>query len=124
MPEQCISFGSNVAGGKSYSASSSLYGFTEENAWDDNFGTFWMSGESLPDWNRVDLGSGNETVVGKFRFNPGAYWEFSPEDFTIEASNTGSFSGEEVTLLTVIGAFHVENVWEEWEFWNGVAYRY
>ena len=49
----------------------------------------------------------------------------NPAKFTLKASNTGSFGGEEVTLLTVtsVPGWGVSE-WKEWTFANTASYTY
>ena len=57
---------------------------------------------------------------------------YAPKDWTIEASNTGAFSGEEVTLDTRAGettwtqatSSNYGSAWNEYTFTNSTAYRY
>ena len=54
-----------------------------------------------PHWLTIDLGPGNEIAPNRVRFvtsNDGN--DFTPKDFTIQGSNTGAFTGEQVTLFT------------------------
>jgi hypothetical protein len=48
----------------------------------------------------------------------------TPTEFKLKASNTGSFGGEEVTLVNPTGITWVSATWNEWEFANSTAYRY
>lgn len=88
------------------SDSTSGGGFEAYRAFDGNAGTRFTSANSAhPHYLSLDLGSGNGILPNRVRFgilNSGG--DRTPKDFTILASNTGSFAGEEVTLLTVTGA--------------------
>lgn len=64
----------------------------------------WWSTAGAPQWVQIDLGSGNEIAPSSIKLTaPAANTQHAPSDFTLEASNTGSFGGEEDTLLTVTG---------------------
>lgn len=88
------------------SADSVTGGFPAYYAFDNNAGTRWASGGGAhPHYIQIDLGSGNGINPNRVRikiFNSGT--DYTPKDFTIKGSNTGSFAGEEVTLKTVTGA--------------------
>ena len=53
----------------------------------------------------------------------GGYW-YTGEGFDLKASNTGAFSGEEVTLLSTSGIDWSGGGWLSWEFTNSTSYRY
>ena len=57
----------------------------------------WISGTgSLPHWLQIDLGSGNEITPEYYRWAPdSAGASYYPTDWKLEASNTGSFTGEQ-----------------------------
>lgn len=48
----------------------------------------------------------------------------SPKDFTIKASNTGAFAGEEITLATLTGELYAEGESRVFSFANNTAYLY
>jgi hypothetical protein len=84
----------------------------------------WYSAGSFPHWIQLDFREAPRNVV-KLRMQTGvSYYTESPKDFTLEASNTGAWGGEEVTLLTVTGLSWTANEWKEWTFSNGTAYQY
>lgn len=80
--------------------------FLAYQAFDGNSGTRWASSSTAhPHYIQLDLGSGNGIAPNRMRyelFNSGG--DYTLKDFTILGSNTGSFAGEEVTLLTVTSA--------------------
>jgi hypothetical protein len=92
---------------------------------DDNTGTDWVNtnGVKVGWW---QCGTPAKRTVNKLTITARTtYQNESPKDFTLEASNTGAFSGEETTLLTVTG----ETGWgssekREWEFYNETAYYF
>lgn len=98
---------SNSAPSPLVASSSSVYGsgFEAFRAFDGDLstGSRWISSGTGAQWLQVDLGSGNEIEVAKIKIAPdnqsGAYIV----DFNLVASNTGAFTGEEVTLLTESG---------------------
>jgi hypothetical protein len=88
------------------SADSETGGYEAYKAFDGNAGTRFTSGAGAhPHYLSLDLGSGNGILPNRVRF--GVFTQSldrTPKDFTILGSNTGSFAGEETTLLTVSGA--------------------
>lgn len=85
----------------------------------------YMTWNSGPAWVKVDCGSGNEKVVNKYSISAHTSVLRTPKDWTIQASTTGAFSGEQVTLDTRAGYTN----WSAFEkksftFSNSIAYRY
>lgn len=74
-------------------------------AFDNNTSTRWTSSNTaMPHWIQIDFGSGNGIAPNRVRwsvYNDGT--DYSPVSGTVKGSNTGSFAGEEVTLLTFSG---------------------
>lgn len=65
-----------------------------------------VESQSYPEWLQIDLGAGNEIAPTSFKlYAPPANTNMNrtPKDFSLLASNTGNFSGEEVTLRSVTG---------------------
>ena len=67
-------------------------------------------------------------MVGKLRLHPSGNSDHTPRTFKLKASNTGAFTGEEVTLLevtdiTVNAGWNGAN-WLEWSFTNVNTYTY
>jgi hypothetical protein len=54
----------------------------------------------------------------------GAYPQYQPTSFQLKASNTGAFSGEEITFVTETSFSWTYTTWEEWIFDNSTSYRY
>jgi len=79
-------------------------GFEAFNIIDDNTGTSWAStNTALPHFIQVDYGVGNSEIINSYSMTSfGALGndDRAPKDFTLEASNTGAFSGEETVLDT------------------------
>lgn len=120
-------YGPNFLTGGVASASSSYGGHPASYAFDDNTVTAWESGcMAETHWILYDLGDGNEKIARRLSINQGSYYpNEGPQTFTLQASNTGSFSGEEVILLTVSGDPSWQNFENrEWTFENAAAYRY
>ena len=72
---------------------------------------------------QYQLASGK--AVNKLRMYSSQNDTTNPAKFTLKASNTGSFVGEEVTLLTVtsVPGWGVSE-WKEWTFANTASYTY
>lgn len=67
----------------------------------------WQSGAGVTTgWVKLDLGSGNEIAPTSCTVTSTTIGDATrgAKNFTLEASNTGSFSGEEVILATVTDA--------------------
>lgn len=81
-------------------------GYEAYRAFDGNAGTRFTSGAGAhPHYLSLDLGAGNGILPNRVRFGiANLSPDRTPKDFTILGSNTGSFAGEETTLLTVTGA--------------------
>lgn len=96
---------------------------TPANCVDDSLATYWSTA-STSDWLQVYFATAKvikwitmqPTSVNKYRI---------PHNWTLKASNTGAFGGEEDTLLTVAGFEY--NDWREKRYWllsNENAYKY
>ena len=106
----------------------SLLDVTTVGSWYAHTGSFNTTG-----WVGQDFGSGNAKAINGYRilYNQ-ATNAYAPKDWTIEASNTGAFSGEEVTLDTRTGettwtqatSSNYGSAWNEYTFTNSTAYRY
>jgi hypothetical protein len=85
------------------SASSSTGGDDPFMAYDDGAAK-WQAGASTG-WIKLDLGDGAGITPTSLRLTAKAGGDVNraPKDFTMEGSNTGSFSGEETVLKTVTG---------------------
>jgi len=92
---------------------------------DDNIATDWLIDyPSVEEWVEVEFSSAQDIV--KLRICGATLFssENSPEAFRFKASNTGAFTGEEVTLLDISGLTWTNNEWKEWIFANGTTYTY
>lgn len=110
-------------------SASSIFNSSQDaaKAIDDNLTTQWAADDSgFPYWWQIDFGSGNEKTIEKYtiRSRNDSFWEEIPEDWTLEASNTGNFTGEEVVLDTRSGIVWTQDELKEFLVDNNIAYRY
>lgn len=87
------------------SASSAAASQEAFRAFDNAAGTAnsWRSNVGTTGWVQIDLGAGNEIAANELRITGAAAPTESPKDFTLEGSNTGAWTGEEIVLLTRTG---------------------
>ena len=106
----------------------SLLDTSATGSWYAHTGSFNNTG-----WVGQDFGSGNAKAINGYRILTNqSNSAYAPKDWTIEASNTGAFSGEEVTLDTRTGettwtqatSSNYGSAWNEYTFTNSTAYRY
>ena len=72
----------------------------------DNVNGGWTTEDgTTAAWMKIDLGSGNEIVIDQYLISGPHSGDLNRgcTDWTLEGSNTGSFSGEEEVLHTVSG---------------------
>ena len=76
-------------------------GYECSKAFDNNSTTSWVANSATIDWIGYNFGSGNSKVVTKYTIQSryDSYTQ-SPKNFTLQGSNTGSWSGEQTTLDT------------------------
>jgi hypothetical protein len=122
-------YGSDVLAGGSATASSTYGTAYPSLACDDDTATSWdsASGEGWPKWWQYDFGAGITKTVAKLRMHldGASYTNEKATEIALKASNTGSFSGEEATLLSAAGlSWSGSDEWKEWTFSNVTAYRY
>jgi hypothetical protein len=92
------------ASDEGYSGQRPFNAFDNDTATNSHFTSRAEISAGSPAWLQIDLGAGNGIAPDRFRFNPqDTNSDSCPEDFTLEASNTGSWSGEETVLLTETG---------------------
>lgn len=116
------SYGSDFTGGQTYTQSNYYSPFYGSLAFDNNTGTNWYVYTSFPEWVKIQLGAAKKAA--KLRMYNGTTAE-SPKSFTLQGSNTGAFTGEQTTLLTVSNyTWSGAGVWAEWEFSNDTNYSY
>ncbi len=98
--------GSNVAG----------------NAMDGNLSTFWQPTGSYPHWWQYDLGAGKSGTAMSLALTVNALTTAVP--FSLQASNTGAFSGEQTTILS--GTLPTGSAQATYSYYyaNSTAFRY
>ena len=86
----------------------------------------WASDNNNEQW--IQYAFDSPIVINKISMSPRyGYYERTPRAFTIQASNTGKFAGEEVILHEVAetGEYWISDTEEkEWMFKNSSAYQY
>jgi hypothetical protein len=98
--------------------SSSYDAFTAFSQAANGFG--WLSGGSTEQkYLQIDFGSAY--VIAKYLICPSS---FTPNGWTIEASNTGAFSGEQVTVDVQSGLSLSSFTWASFSLSDMAAYRY
>jgi len=109
--------------GGTATATNNYAGNPPSQAVDLNTSTAWQgSGATLPKYWQYDLGAGNSADAVKVRVNSDTL-NGAINAFTVTASNTGAFAGEEVTYAT--GNFTNVTGWQEVTFSaQGAYYRY
>lgn len=118
-------YSSDVLSGGVATASNEQYGVAG-NAVDNSNSSFWAAGSISAHW-QYAFASGTTRNVRQLKITAraGGGENQSPKDFTLKASATGSFSGEEVTLLSITGATGwTANQTRTWQFTNSGSYRY
>lgn len=111
------------------SASANEGGEEPWKAFDQDNVTYWgIIGTA--GWVQYDFGASNEQIITSYRiyaeWRPvGSGYGAGPDDWTLEASNTGAFSGEETVLDTVTNEVDGSGQgWKTFTFSNSTAYRY
>jgi hypothetical protein len=95
-------------------------------ACDGNLATRWTGG-AVPEWWQYDLGAGVAKTVVKLTMQADSSISYCQgvKSFSLLASNTGNFSGEEATLLEVANELGwIPSEYRSWTFENATAYRY
>jgi len=85
----------------------------------------WISSTSqpLPQWVQQDFGTGNNKTINKYRIRGRYTSSGSFDSWTLEASKTGAFSGEEVVLDTRSGEGLTNATWSPYyTFSNDIEY--
>ena len=113
--------------GQTATASSASGGTPASDAISDKLSEPWTSGTADTQWWQVQFSAAK--AITQLRISAGdisSNYTRHPRDFTLKASNTGAFGGEETTLLTVdeSGAFWSANETKQWTFANSTAYTY
>lgn len=101
-------------------------GYEADKACDDSTSTDWLTITAHPQWWQYDFGAGKSAALTGLKMHAIDYGTYNrtPSQFTVLASNTGAFGGEEVTLMTEAGCTWSQNEWKEWSWSNPTAYRY
>lgn len=87
-------------------------------------GYWWETSGAATGWLQVKLPTAK--VINKYKLlAPKGYTNRAPTSWTIQASNTGEFSGEQITLDTRTGiSGWVKSTYKEFYFNNGTPYLY
>ena len=102
-----------------------LTGYEAEKAVDGSTVTLWSGDTSeIPSWFSIcfPYKAVIDRIIIKARSTPNH--NQAPTDFTIEASDTGAFGGEEDTLDTISGISWTSSEVKTFDFENSTAYRY
>jgi hypothetical protein len=87
---------------------------------DGNLTTYWQPSGSFPHWWQYHLASSGTAQA----LNISVPALTTAAAFTLQASNTGAFSGEQVTLLTASMPISLSGATYSWYFGNSTAYLY
>ena len=119
-------YGAEMAQGEDSDASSQYSaGNASEYAVDGNTGTMWVSSSGPPQWWEVNFVVGRKINKVSITSRSDIYYYEGPGTFTIEGSNTGDFSGEEDTLLSVVGLVAwTQSETRSFEFFNANYYKH
>jgi hypothetical protein len=113
----------DLLAGATATASSVVNGsYPPADAFNGNDGTFWHSGAGSPQWLQAQLAAPARLTRITVYDRPGQPGQ-APRDFALQASATGAFAGEQVTLLTVAGCTSWPGP-KSWDFANATAYGY
>ena len=83
--------GTNLAAGKTFTASSSVDVYQPGNAGDANANSYWESaGNAFPQWLQVDLGSSAAVNQAVLKLPPAAAWQTRTQTLTVQGSTNGS----------------------------------
>lgn len=99
-------FDSDLTSGETTDASSYYGSQVSSYAIDDNSNTFWVSNNELPCWWEIQFASAQKINKINMQTRPDSYWSQICTKFTIDASNTGAFAGEEDELLYIDDCFY------------------
>ncbi len=93
------------------------------NAVDNNNTSYWQSASTaLPHWIEYEFVSSKK--IRRISIRSTALPAQCPDNFTLQASRSGDFTGEEIILLTVIGAAFTSNNTQIWTFDNENNFNY
>ena len=122
----CGSYTSDLTSGKTFSASSvylNSASYAASKAFDNDNGTSWISGGGSNQWIQVQFSAAQAIV--KITVRCESYNNTASPKLYLKASNTGAFSGEEVTVWSgesISWTYYGEL--KQWEFDNENAYTY
>jgi len=109
-------------GTETASASHATYPISQ--AFDNNQNLIWYPGDTnAAHWNQYQFSS-LKKIRKLVMKSDATYYNRHPQNFILKASNTGTFTGEEVILLTVSGLTWTQSETKEWEFENSNSYTY
>lgn len=91
------------------------------NAMDDDTGTQWQATAGTG-WLQYEFATAIN--ITRMKITTGGSVTLKPDDWTLEASNTGAFGGEEVVLDTVVNAGLSVSTEYTYDFTNGTAYTH
>jgi len=120
-------YGSDQCSGGTATADSIFSGtYSADKAFDNNHGTYWIRNQlnDFPAWLQYQFTTQKQIQKIRIRIRPSYAITRGPSDFIVKASNTGSFSGEEVDLYSTTGATYSEGVYSEFFFANEDIYLY
>jgi len=114
-------YGADVAAASTATASSTSGGDVPANAIDGNTATRWTPNAGVPAWIKFQLAAPSK--IGKLRMYL-ADTAGVISAFTLQGSNTGAFTGEQVTLKSVTGFSYTAGAWHEWVIDTPATYAY
>lgn len=125
-----MAYTADLTSGETVTASSTGYGIITRiinDDFDEDASDSWLSDGTDIAWVQIQFASA--TQINKLTITSINDTEYvrAPRGFTVEASNTGNFSGEEATLLTVAeaGDYCTQKETKSWTFdGNTTAYSY
>jgi hypothetical protein len=116
-------YGVNICTGGTPLAKSEISPHEIDKAFDDDPSTFYESNAETSWWLQYELATAK--VVAELVLTSCDSMDAFPKDFTLQASNTGAFAGEEATLLTVTGASGIQgHQAQAWPVTNSTPYKF
>lgn len=113
--------------GQTFDASNYYGAFVPGNAFDDSDSSYWfVFGPSDPEWIEVEFSVAKKIARVRVLYAV-LGWDDGPDQVIIKASNTGAFSGEEVTLHTSASGLSWNTSapeWKEFDFTNSTPYLF
>ncbi|MFG1603850.1 CARDB domain-containing protein [Actinoplanes sp. NPDC049265] len=91
VPSPANAAGTNLAAGKTFTASSSVDVYQPGNAGDGNTSSYWEStSNAFPQWIQVDLGSSAGLDQAVLKLPPASAWATRTQTLTVQGSTDGS----------------------------------